>query len=311
MKDDVDVAIAQYRSQLAAEAELARGDLAEIEDHLRMLIEALRAAGLPAGEAIAEAARRLGDPRQLAREHARVRTPFGAKLSRARAWSAVVLLLPYLVMTARWALHDGLRSRGGLELALGGTLIVALALRQAWARALVLGSLVTLAVQDAFVLIALGPSPYLIVRLACYAGAGVFLAPWRRGELTALGAALVLLGPAYSAAVTVVGLLLTAPGNVVLADPWGTLALAAVLVAALGGLVRARWAAIAAALAAFALVQATVGLWPLHVRMPSPELWRTMLLGSLVAGAAASAACAVLTWRAARSTLGTLRGVLS
>ena len=100
MKDEVEQAIEHYRARLAAEAELARGDLAEIEDHLRTLIDALREDGLPAGEAIVEAARRLGDPRQLAREHARVRTPFGAKLSRARAWSACALLLPYLVLHA-------------------------------------------------------------------------------------------------------------------------------------------------------------------------------------------------------------------
>ncbi len=40
--DDDEPTIARYRSELVAEAELARGDLDEIEDHLRSLADELR-----------------------------------------------------------------------------------------------------------------------------------------------------------------------------------------------------------------------------------------------------------------------------
>ena len=42
---EVDAAIEAYRFELCTEAELATGDLDEIEDHLRELIGELRAAG--------------------------------------------------------------------------------------------------------------------------------------------------------------------------------------------------------------------------------------------------------------------------
>lgn len=99
MKDEdseIDAAVAAYTAELQAEAELGRAEVGELEDHLRATIGDLREHGLPASHAIAEAARRLGDPRAVARESARVRSPFGAKLSRARAWSIVALMVPLL-----------------------------------------------------------------------------------------------------------------------------------------------------------------------------------------------------------------------
>ena len=93
--------IATYKRELVAEAELARGDLDEIEDHLRVLATELRDRGMPRIEATIEACRRLGDPRAVAREHARVRSPFGARLSKLRAYSAVALIAPILIQAAR------------------------------------------------------------------------------------------------------------------------------------------------------------------------------------------------------------------
>src|SRR6266567_2391935 len=54
-----------------------------LADGRRALVDELQRT-MPAAEALTEAARRLGDPKAIAREHARVRTPFGTKLSRAR-----------------------------------------------------------------------------------------------------------------------------------------------------------------------------------------------------------------------------------
>src|ERR1051325_3500616 len=95
---DVERAVETYKERLAAEAELAPRDVAEIEDHLRTLIEDLRATGVPLGRAIEQAAEGLGAPARLAREHSRVRTPFGARLSRLRAWSALALILPMIAL---------------------------------------------------------------------------------------------------------------------------------------------------------------------------------------------------------------------
>ena len=66
----IDEAIEQYRQELVAEASLAKGDLDEIEDHLRALIDELRAdqPALGLATAIAQARERLGEPRALARE---------------------------------------------------------------------------------------------------------------------------------------------------------------------------------------------------------------------------------------------------
>ncbi|MGE5184225.1 MAG: permease prefix domain 1-containing protein [Acidobacteriota bacterium] len=306
---DIEDAIAQYRRDLTAEAELARGDLAEIEDHLRALIDELRAGGLPATEAVAEAARRLGDPRQLAREHARVRTPFGARISRLRAWSATLLLAPFPYLIAR-SMRGGLASYNGLEIALSVIALVGLAARLPWARAIVLGSLLSVTGWNAIAVATWPADAFQIAQLVCYAGAIAFLVPWRRGELSASALALVLLGPAYTGAATMLSLFFTGPDHHVLADPWGVLALAGVLAAAGGGLLRARWAALPAAVAAFALVMAVLEVWPLYVRLHSPDVWRAVMLATLSGGAACAGAAAVMMWRHARSTLGTLHGVL-
>lgn len=312
MKDDVDRAIEDYRAQLAAEAELARGDLAEIEDHLRTLIEQLRAEGLPVGEAITLAARRLGDPRQLAREHARVRTPFGAKLSRTRAYSAAALLAPGLVFAIARVIQQGLGSFGGFELVILVGMMAALAARQTWARAIVLGLTAnTVLAAPFYVALRASFPPVLVIQLVCYLGAFAFVVPWRRGELSRLGLALALLGPAYAAASFMMYAYLTAPGHHLLEVPWGALAMFGVYAAGAGILLRARWAAGAALVAAFALAESTLLVSGLTFRVASPELVKLQVLFELAGGAVGASLAAMLAWRAARSTLGTLRGVLS
>ncbi len=308
---EIDDAIEQYRRELTAEAELAHGDLAEIEDHLRTLADELRATGMPAGEAIAEAARRLGDPAQLAREHARVRSPFGAKLSRLRAWSAALLLMPFVLWDLRYAMHAGLASRGGFLLAVTGTLVLALAIGRTWARPVVLGSLLAMLPWNLAMIAIFPVASTEILQTVCFAGAIAFLVPWRRGELSPSALALALLGPAYTGAATMLTMYMTAPGNIAINDPWGVISYASVLAAGAGGLLRARWAAIPAALGALALAAAAHQLWPLEARMPSAELWHAMLVGTMIAGAIALALSARLMWRHGSSRFGSLRSLAS
>jgi len=92
----IEDAIAEYRAELLARAELAASDLDELEDHMRAVIDEVLASGAAIGDAIGEARCRLGDPASVAREHARVRSPFGATIhacargaqpqSLARSW---------------------------------------------------------------------------------------------------------------------------------------------------------------------------------------------------------------------------------
>jgi hypothetical protein len=308
---EIDDAIEQYRRELTAEAALAQGDLAELEDHLRTLADELREQGMPAGEAIAEAARRLGDPKQLAREHARVRSPFGARLSRLRAWSAALLLLPFVWWDLKWAMYSGLVSWSGFQLVLTGTLVLALVIGRTWARPVVLGSLLAMLPWNLAQIAIFPVAPVVVWQALCFAGAIAFLVPWRRGELSPSALALALLGPAYSAAATMLSLYMTARGNSIIHDPWGVIAFASVLAAGAGGLLRARWAAIPAAIGALALAGAAHQLWSLQPRMPSAELWHAMLVGTMIAGAIAFALSARLMWRHSPSRFGSLRSLAS
>jgi hypothetical protein len=304
MSIEIEQAIAQYRSQLTSEAELARADLAEIEDHLRTLIEELHDAGMPVAEAIAEAASRLGDPRQLAREHARVRTPFGARLSRTRAWSATLMLLPSLWVDVRMFIAEGLGTLAAFQLIAMLAIVAGLALRQAWARAIVLGLLADAAINMIYyAAIMPEPSTFAFVEIVFAFGALAFVAPWRRSELTGIGCALVLLGPTYHGAMILLGL--------VPPDVWGVTALLAVLAAGAGAVLRARWATLAAALASVALAGGIIERWNMIAVGPHATLMRVYVFGSMTLATVAAVSTALLSWRAARSTFGTLRGVIS
>jgi hypothetical protein len=297
MSTEIDDAIAQYSSQLRTEAELARSDLTEIEDHLRSLIEELQGAGMPAAEAIAEAARRLGDPRQLAREHVRVRTPFGARLSRARAWSAIAAMLPALAI-GLWnvGVHRGFISIFGLSAAIEVALLIAVASPLAWARAILLGILINPPALFAFHVVAGGRvSALQLAHIASLLGAVALISPWHRGELTARGWVLVMLGSAYLAAMHLLGLV--AQGPLILEQACAALSAAAVLAAYIGGVLGSRWASATALVGAPIMIGSTFVLS--SETQPDAALWyRAYLLGPPIIGAIALAIAALLIWRA-------------
>ena len=310
MKDstiEIDDAVAAYRAEVLAEAELARADIAELEDHLRSLIDELRASGLPAGQAITEAAHRLGDPRAIAREHARVRTPFGARLSRARAWSIVALMVPLLA--SGFANVVEMSPRNLLELGFGAVLALAMAARLTWSRPILLGGF---AFWTAWYVVALlsydGINPAWLV---LHAGLLAFLVPWRRGEITAAGAALALQVCAFGAATFALGFQVTTrDGAWTFVAPAAQIALVAAIVATAGGVLRARWSALASATSAVTLGIALAELMPLRFRI-GDELFHVGTLATVATGALAAAAGAVIAWRTARSRLGTLRGIIA
>lgn len=296
----IEEAIAAYRAELVAEAELARGDLNEIEDHLRALIEELRDTRA-IGEAIALARSRLGDPKQLAREHARVRTPFGAKLSRARAWSAAALVAPSLVLSAVAALQGHGGPGVGVHLLVASGMFAALVARRTWAWPILLGNLAGGLAWGAIALLAPPYSRWMIAQLACHAGAFAFLVPWRRGELSAASWALALLGPAYSAALQMFSVQLTMPNGIVFGNPAVPIAFVAVLVTGATVVWRTRWAAMTAVIAAIALASTAADNWDMTVRMTHSAVWRTLFLGQLVVGSCAAFASAVVIWRSRRA----------
>ncbi len=309
MTDDIDRAIAAYRAELVAEAELARGDLAEIEDHLRSLIADLRDGGMPAGEAIAEAARRLGDPRRVAREHARVRTPFGTRLSRVRAWSAAALLLPFVVFATANALTSGVPAHVAVEGAMAITLFLGLCARMTWARPIVLGGMAFFMLPT-LIALALWPGPLVWMWLAGQLGVIAFVAPWRRGELGPNGWALALQVWSYGAASLALGFTYTGPDGGLLIAPAAAIAVGAALGATIGIIVRGRWASLASLACAALLAFAIVDLTTLRFRLPHPDVFRFYLVGASASGVIASLAASVIGWRHASSTLGTLRGAL-
>jgi len=314
-RTDDDRAIDTYRDALLAEAELARRDLDEIEDHLRALAEELQSSGMPRAEAIAEACRRLGDPGAVAREHARVRSPFGARLAPLRAWSAAVLLVPWWLAFARLTLGPGgpgLASTFGVNLVIATAVMCGLVARTSWARAILVGALSWVIVDRVIACVGsdLPAGTYELWRDACLTGAFMFVAPWRRAELARAGYVIALLAWAYHGACEMASYQLARPGQLPFVDPAGTVAFVATLAAGVGTLVRARWAAIAAAAAAPSLA---IGIAELRT-LPFPVVERTAAiverLGGIAAAAVAAAVAAVLAWRGTRAALGTLRHVL-
>lgn len=67
---DLNRAIVDWRARLAVQPDVEKGDLDELEDHLREGCAELEAQGLSTEEAFLIAARRLGDPREIAGEFA-------------------------------------------------------------------------------------------------------------------------------------------------------------------------------------------------------------------------------------------------
>ena len=67
---DLNAAIADWRHRMSAQPDFQAGDIDELEDHLREIVEEVRAKGIPEEEAFLVAVHRLGDPDQLAGEFA-------------------------------------------------------------------------------------------------------------------------------------------------------------------------------------------------------------------------------------------------
>jgi hypothetical protein len=302
MIDDLAEAIERYRAEIAAEAELSRADLDEIEDHMRALVAELREGGLPLAEAIAHARIRLGEPRQLAREHARVRSPFGARLSRSRAWSAAALLALPMIYYGHNSLRHGITT---VELAVWIALVGALAARRAWARAIVLGRVATSVFMQTVHVVA-GSLVWhangfaenfgreTVALLAVFAGVLALLAPWHRRDLGRRGLALALLGPAYVAAMSSVVVWSNAPVSAVVADPLASFALASVVIAYLGVLRGARWASVAAAFIVLAFA-AGFGSHVVSDSIASIAELRVATSGAL--GALGAIAAVFVAWR--------------
>jgi hypothetical protein len=72
---------------------------------------------------------------------------------------------------------------------------------------------------------------------------------------------------------------------------------------------RARWAALAAAVAAVALVSAAIALANVGFAFPHGAAIKAHMLVEIGIGALAAAAVAVMSWRTARSPLGTFMHV--
>ena len=303
--NEIDNAIAAYRTQLTAEAELARADLNEIEDHLRTLAAELLSKGLGATEAVAEAARRLGEPRSVAREHARVRTAFGAKLSRGRAWAAALLIAPLLVTMA---ISGAGNTDMNPELGAGVLIVLALVARLSWARPILLGGFAFFTLPTAMWLVSGGgASPWWV---AWFVGIVALLTPWHRRELSAAGAALALQVWAFGAASLALAYQYTSPDGSLPVAPAANIALIAAALATAGGVLRARWAAIGSAIAAIAIGLSLEQMWGLRFRFAHPDVYGAFLFSAIGSGAIASAASAVLGWRSAPSRFGSLRAIL-
>ncbi len=292
---DLEPAIAAYRAELSAQADVATTDLDELEDHFRSTVEELRAAGMTSERAIAETLARLGDVPALAREHVRVRTAFGPRLSRVRAWTAAAVLLPayfaFVPVAARMFTVGGF----GINLVLSGAMLAALIAGAAWARPIMLGAVLSSLASTAIVQATEG-SALDIARVAAFAAAALLLIPWRRGELPIAAMKLALLGPVYTAADTLFGAQGWAPGAHLLDRPSGLVAFVAVGIAGVGGILRARWATHGAALAAIALALGARGLWALagQMQMWHPTPWLLYMLCTVVVGIACATASALL-----------------
>jgi len=308
MRDEIDEAIATYTHELQAEASLARADVVEIEDHLRSLIDELRA-HQPLGVAIAQAKRRLGEPRALAREHARVSGSFGPPLSRWRAVSAVALLVPML-----WSAFASMRPEltvQNLEIVTGLMLAVGLLSRRGWARPVMFAGAAFWVIPMSLVLYAY-PEHTSPIWLVLHLGIVAFLAPWRRREVTQASVALALQVWAVASAMMVLGFQITTPdGGTEYVTPAAMVAMIAASKATVGGILRARWGALASLVSAATLAVSIYELQAFTFKFANAGAYQLVTFGMLASGVLASLAASVLLWRHARSAFGSLREVFA
>ncbi|HEY5948519.1 MAG TPA: permease prefix domain 1-containing protein [Kofleriaceae bacterium] len=325
----VDDVIERYKAELLDEAELARDDLQEIEAHLRALTEELLERGTPAVEAVHTACERLGDPRAVAREHAKVHSPFGARLSWGRTISASALLLAlllrnYAFFQTKWDKIPAPFSPLAMTI-LATVMVAALLARLTWARPVVLGGMgfmTTYAIVAGTVPVNTGT-----VWLVALIGTVVFVMPWRRHELRRTGYTLVLLAFACSATGLAAGMLgldsdalayarehgiqpnIVMPIRMVPAALIGFVP----LVVAIGGtILRARWAAVASAFGAAMLLVSLIEVVRYYIgfhELEDTAEWLP-LASMLTAGSIAASVAALTSWKSARSNTGTLQYVL-
>ena len=93
---DLETNIAAWRTRLDAALPDQAETVRELETHLRDHLEKLQRAGVPAGEAFAQAVHRLGESRVIAREFSRLRSSW---LPRSWPARAVLLLLATAIAT--------------------------------------------------------------------------------------------------------------------------------------------------------------------------------------------------------------------
>ena len=302
---EIDAAVIAYRERLREAGTLRDASLDEIEDHLRELIAELRET-LPLAQAVREAAERMGEPADIAREHARVETSFGAPLPPWRAWIAAALTaVPLAYIT-----HAELMNPGDpmmlLKLVPLVIIIGALAARSTAARALLLAQVSCWTLNLIYNALSVPGAGAYRAWYPFAALAFVLIAPWKRREMTVAGWGLFLafvgferLSRQYVSAGYILDRTRTYGGHD-FALTHGLLVggLVAALIAIVMMVLRSRWAAVPALFAgAITLLSFRVQLSSVvHVAQSSmPIVWWFMV--HLMLGAFASMAAAYIAWR--------------
>ena len=134
--------------------------------------------------------------------------------------------------------------------------------------------------------------------------------PWRRRELTSAGWALALQVWGYVVATFCLMFVYTdSDGSYLMIAPIGMVSAGFAVLATCGTVLRARWSAIASVLSAVALAVTLSELWGLRIGF-GEAFFDVYIVGAAASGMLAAMASAVITWRTARSALGTFRYVL-
>lgn len=314
---DADATITRYLASARAGAALDEADLAELDDHLRTSVLALRRDGVPPAEAAATACARLGEPALVARELARVRTRWGTPLPWPRAVAAVAVLAPTIVVamaTARDAHTLSLFGVAGVGALIG---CLGLVFGRTALRSLMFGGVASYAA----VMVALVADGWrtgaveraTVLQSAAAVAATGLLAPWSRRELSRAGWALALQGTTLLGTAMLASFALWldryVPGQTLLP----LMATGLAVVAAVGLGLGARWGSVlvlvVAALDAVAMARfapAALALMP-----AGAPAWFFIQLDLVLGGIVAAAVAAWLAWPGARRGGGTWRALVA